>query len=392
MMDKKSFIRETALVGSLAILVGLTILVWTLYRFDRSPQTGEWTRPAGELLESIGVSAIVFGIFNILVGLPDWTKYFEKRLQNIVLDYGYLASLAPDQLRTLQRELLKAMFKDKTIDREGSFVEYFDRHLHKYLGQPFREKVRGVMTYEDTGGDTFLVHDYLSYVLRASGGALQENVRWQNDPEEMVEVVSVNVGIRYPEKHDRAGETECLEMIDSATARARGRLLVECSLDRFRDVDRLIIEVEAMYRVKKSRFQYWDMAGSTRDFSLTINHPRSFAVTLKGFVHNPELTKTEVIPGRYYFECESWMLPNSGVVWRLEPIENVQSFEEYVQAHPLACALPPRRVRSPWIDRIVKLLRRLRGRPRTTAETQKRERTAAQEPVGSDAAHEGTRT
>jgi len=334
-------LREVLLVGVLSISSGLSVLVWTAYRFDRSPTTGEWTLPAGELAQHLGVAAIVFGVFNIIIGLPDWSRYFEKRLQKIVLDYGYLKSLSPEQLRALQRRLVKATFHSDSVDREGSFLDYFDRHLHKYLGQAYRERVRGVMTY-DEDGDFFFVHDFVTYVVRESGGVIQERVIWRNDADEMARVYSVRVAIRFPEGHKRAGECVVLKTIDEKDATANRELLVDCPLTAFKRVDRLIVDVESTYRVKKSRFQHWTMPCSTRDFNLTINHPPNYDVVFASFVHNPELTKQEALPGLFHFECESWMLANSGVAWRLEDSSGLTPLRQYVTSNPLIKSqLPP---------------------------------------------------
>src|SRR5947209_6113949 len=88
--ERISILREVILFGALAIVVGLGVLTWTVYSFGQGPKNNMWTAPAAELFVHLGVAAIVFGLFNIIIGIPDWSRYFEQRLQNIVFKHSYL--------------------------------------------------------------------------------------------------------------------------------------------------------------------------------------------------------------------------------------------------------------------------------------------------------------
>jgi hypothetical protein len=221
------------------------------------------------------------------------------------------------------------------VDRAGSFAEYFDRHLHRHLGEPFRENARCVLTYEDDDDDYFFVHDFVTYVARENRGVIQERVGWQNDVDEIDAVYGVKVAARFPDGHEKAGKSEVLEcsMANDASTKA---LLVNVHLGQFRSIDRLIIEVESTYRVKKSRFYYWEMGLSTRNISITINHPPGHAVIFKAFEHNPELSRQEALATAFHYESESWMLEGSGVAWRLDSQTTpTTTLRERVKANPL---------------------------------------------------------
>ncbi|MBV9494772.1 MAG: hypothetical protein JOZ54_11050 [Acidobacteria bacterium] len=292
-----------------------------------------------ELLVHLGVAAILFGSFNMIIGIPDWSRYFEHRLQNIVFKQNFLKSLSYDQLQQLRRKIVRAMFDNPDIDRAGTFADYFDRHLHHDLGNPFRENVRSVISYEEYEEDSFFVHDFLSYVVRSNRGAIQNSVNWENDADEIERVLEVRVAVRFPDGHKRAGESEVLDMKRATDDSALPpRVVVNCSLADHAGIDGLIIEVEASYLVKRSRFQYWEMSTSTRDFSLTINHQSGYAVIFKAFVHDPALTRVERLTRQFHFECDSWMLAHNGVAWRLEPRAKPASLKEFVLANPLVGA------------------------------------------------------
>jgi|GEM_PF-5676120 len=339
--ERPSILREVILVGVLATVLGFALMTWTVYNFRRDIVTHEWVEPLGELLVHLSVAAIVFGIFNMIIGIPDWSRYFEHRLQNIVFNYSYLSSLSQEQLRRLWRQVIRARFANQDVERSGTFVDYFDRHLHADLGTPYRENVRGVMSYEEHG-DLFFVHDFLSYVARKNRGAIQDSVNWENDDDEIDTVLDVRVGVRFPDGHPRSGEPpEMLETKEGTNENPLPRrVVVSCGLAKYAEVDGLIIEVEARYLVKKSRFQYWEMSTSTRDFSLTINHQSGYAVVFKAFVHDPQLTRIERLTRQFHFECDSWMLAHSGVAWRLEPRTPPSSLRDFVTANPLLGAVP----------------------------------------------------
>ncbi|MFM9785960.1 hypothetical protein, partial [Streptomyces scabiei] len=80
------------------------------------------------LSETLGIAFIALGIINVLIETKDWRNYFERRLQDIVIEQTFLTNLDKERLSALQVGVMKAFFKDPNIDREGSFLNYF--HVH----------------------------------------------------------------------------------------------------------------------------------------------------------------------------------------------------------------------------------------------------------------------
>ena len=177
-------------------------------------------------------------------------------------------------------------------------------------------------------------------MLRSNRGNIQESVGWGNDEDELDTLLSVRVGIRFPDGHSRTGQPEVLASLQATDSNPLPkRNVLNCSLTKYAGLDGLIVEIEATYLVKKTRFQYWDMSTSTRDVSLTINHDVNYGVVFKAFVHDPLLTRVERIPRQFRFECDSWMLTNSGVAWRLEPRASASSLNEFVTSNPIVGAV-----------------------------------------------------
>ncbi len=82
-----------------------------------------------ELSKSIGIAIICFGVFGILVDTKNWRDYFAERLKEIVIEQRYLDSMDLEALSDLQTKVMKAFFRDQSIDKEGSFLNYFKTNL-----------------------------------------------------------------------------------------------------------------------------------------------------------------------------------------------------------------------------------------------------------------------
>ena len=146
-----------------------------------------WTVPKGtssiqhigmSLLETLGVAIFGIGILNIILETNGWRNYFEDRLKHIVIDHSYLTSLDDGTLRGIQTGVFKALFGDKSIDREGSFLEYFDSNLHKYIGAPYREDVTTEIFCKSHDENRWKISQRVTYTCRRSAKGIQDDVRW----------------------------------------------------------------------------------------------------------------------------------------------------------------------------------------------------------------------
>src|SRR2546427_11927107 len=78
--------------------------------------------------------------------------------------------------------LFRSQFRNQAIDKEGSFLKYFESNLHRFISEPFREDVSAEVLMKPCDDGTKLeVLDRVRYVCRSSGGRLQEKVVWRPD-------------------------------------------------------------------------------------------------------------------------------------------------------------------------------------------------------------------
>ena len=167
-------------------------------KLDRSKRNLFYTTHWDELLETLGVAIFGIGILNIILETNGWRNYFEDRLKHIVIDHSYLTSLDDGTLRGIQTGVFKALFGDKSIDREGSFLEYFDSNLHKYIGAPYREDVTTEIFCKSHDENRWKISQRVTYTCRRSAKGIQDDVRWGPGVNEKIDVKSVEIKIRYP--------------------------------------------------------------------------------------------------------------------------------------------------------------------------------------------------
>lgn len=330
-------IKETAiknhawlliLTGIIAVFVSLYFHRETIDNLSQIPSSLTqaktiWCQSRGyntflDLIQSLGIALIGFGLFGILVGTKNWREYFAERLKEVVLEQKFLETMDLDALRDLQTRVMKAFFRDQSIDREGSFLNYFQTNLLKFVSEPYREDVMSELELREVENDSFIMHDRIMYTCRKAGGILQKKVSWRPDPGEFEDVVSLKISIKFPYNHPRKGEVEVLCECPEGIHEGKNleETMVTCSLDKYKEVDQLIVIVESVYKIRPERFHYWQMAHPTKNFIFLITHPKEYTVQLKPLVLEPESVTVSQRDMSASVKCDSWMLPLSGLAYR----------------------------------------------------------------------------
>jgi hypothetical protein len=159
------------------------------------------------LLQTLGVTTFGVGILNIVLETNSWRNYLGDRVKDVIIEQSYLQVMDKDALRTIQTNVFKALFKDKTIDREDSFLDCFHSNLNKYIGASYREDVTTEIICVDADGkNAWKVFQCITYTCRKSSEAIQPDVQWEPDEYENIDVISIIITIRYPYNHERFGK------------------------------------------------------------------------------------------------------------------------------------------------------------------------------------------
>jgi hypothetical protein len=188
--------------------------------------------------------------------------------------------------------------------------------LHGYISAPYREAVSAEIVVQGEVDDCLIIRDRVQYTCRAAANTIQERVTWQPDPDEFESVEYLRIEAQHPAHHERRGDR--VVIFDSKEAGVDvTREPVDCSLEGYRDIDGLVIHIDAQYAVLRERLQYWEMAHPTRNFEFTVVFPDTFELQLKPMVLHDALCNRFISATYGRVTYDSWMLPSAGVAWRL---------------------------------------------------------------------------
>jgi hypothetical protein len=277
-----------------------------------------------DLIRDIGIGCIVLGMFNLILSRADWQEYFEKRLRNIVMGQEFLGSLGASALRQMVRAAIRAQSPGVSVDREGGFLEFFEKHLYQFISAPYRENATAEISYtEDPASpEIFSVIDKFSYTLRNVGSKLQSPIQFELDPSECIDGGEVTISIKIPDQPTEPGKivdlakNVGLEITDSG-----GYRIVRPIPEKYVTLDGIEVKVEATYKASKDRVQTWWILTPTRDLTLILSFPASLNIQVKEFVQAADLANWTRWPGYLKFRYPLWILPGGGIAWGFFPIK-----------------------------------------------------------------------
>jgi hypothetical protein len=314
--EKETRKQNIKLQAAIAILIGLLGISLSAY-------LGESIKPTAPGLLSafltgystLSIALVGFAIFSMLLDSHNWREYFSDRLKEIVLEKEYLKTLDTGTLRQLQTSVLKALFKNPDIDKEGGFLRFFENNLHKYISEPYREDASTEIILKKVLDSGFLFLDKVSYVCRSSGGEIQKHVGYKPDDGEFEEVQFVKISVQYPQYHAKAGEIVVLYEKKDAELQGDLDIGIDASLIEYQGIDGLVVTIESKYIVAKGKFQYWQMAHPTKNFDITIKFPEELGIQFKTLVIEDVVGQVTNEDGYLKFKYDYWLLPQSGLAW-----------------------------------------------------------------------------
>ena len=313
-MSKNSNRSETTpMTWSLLLLLGGLILIFLGLYLEKIPENSSIFKISIDLIKTIGTTLIVSGLFSILLDFKDWRNYFSSRLSEIVVENTYLEKLDSVSLEKLQNDVLKAQFGNNEIDKEGSFLHFFQKHLHKFISQPYREQVSSELVISDLGGSLLQVYDKVSYTCKASANEIQSSVKWASSPGEFEDILNLHIKVFKPGEKIPAIE----EIYDKD--RLTPDFSTEENLAKLKGIDGVRVCIEATYTIKANRFQYWQMAHPTKDFDITINYPKNYTIQHQSLFVDQNNQESTDKPGYFKVKYSGWLLPDSGIAWDLRP-------------------------------------------------------------------------
>lgn len=314
--QKETRNQNIKLQAAIAILIGLLGISLSAYLGESlNPSTSSLLNAFLSGYSTLSIALVGFAIFSMLLDSHNWREYFSDRLKEIVLEKEYLKTLDTFTLRQLQTNVLKALFKNPDIDKEGSFLRFFENNLHKFISEPYREDVSTEIILKEETESGYLFLDKVSYVCRSSGGEIQNHIGYKPDKGEFEEVQLLKISVQYPQHHEKAGEIVVLfdkKDLELQESLAEG---IKAPLSDYQGIDGLVVTIESIYIVAKGKFQYWQMAHPTKNFDITIKYPEKLGIQFKTLVIKDVVGKVTDEEGYLKFKYDYWLLPQSGLAW-----------------------------------------------------------------------------
>lgn len=296
-------------------------------------------------MKDLSIAMVSLGIIGILINLPDWKKYFQRSLAEVVMHQSYLNTLDKEELIGIQKSTLKAFFENEKIDRRGSLLEYCQVKLQKYIGEPYRENVRRHIKLDKADGDGYLHEKSLTYYeCRKAKSHIQHMIPWSNKLSEMNEEVnSIGLYIKCPiglrktcpvkpsckfEKENcgkwnlyEQWETEKIQKAIMQDPKEPGDKSIElvCDLKFYKAIDKLSVKIETDAMLSQESFFVWRMAVPSMGCYLAVSYPIEFRLLHSLF--GADDSELEIVneDGFFAASCKSWLLPKSGLAFQLIP-------------------------------------------------------------------------
>lgn len=299
-------------IGLLSITISLAI--------NTHHPSSFWLAFISNALQTAGLTCCIYVFFNITIDTKNWQDYFRERLKEIIIGNEYLKKLDRENLFNLRLEIYKVIFKTNQITESDSFFNYYNKNIFPIMNSPYRHDTRVNIRFDESEKHyLFRVHDKASYECKSFGGKIQERILWAADPDEFDSIESITFKISDNKSTESAGDFVVLrewkkEEIDRSPDKR-----FEYLLSDFSNRESFTVEVSAVYHIKKCRFQIWKMSYPTQKFTMSVRYPEKYTLQSELLSFSRQHASKTEDPGYFEIKYDSWMLPQSGIVWQLFP-------------------------------------------------------------------------
>jgi hypothetical protein len=329
--------------GGGSILVGAAAILAVIIIEGRWPNSSVPVKYALKFLDHAGIAFLSIGTVGLFLELPEWRKHFEnyfhEQIVATIIDKEYLKTFDPKALTDLQTKTLKAEFKIEDIDREGSFLNFYLTKIQNFIGSPYRENTRGVtkLQYAPGGNESFVVEETISFRCRKLGERIQPEVKWITERDEIDEVRALKILVRVPPElcksptfakdYSQIAKEAVFDMNDKPAemltkyAEGHGHIL---SLEKYKEIDKLFIEMQVTYVVPTYRAFSWSMPYPSKDLEGEIHFPKDLQIFVDLFLDDKvlnfpkdenSLPISEEDRKVYAFNYPGWLLPDDGLAF-----------------------------------------------------------------------------
>lgn len=320
--------RKPVLWGLGSVFLGIVlILLVVLWEEQYPPMSLKSKLPIG-LLTHVGIALLLLGVVAIIVEFKSWRDYFEDRFISIIQKKEFLRTLHRTELLSLVNNVFQAYYRVQNLVYKDSFLEFFNTRIQKYIGDPFRDDVLGIITVQNSDeAGVYVVKEDLGYRCRMvnTGSSIQKTAGWNISRGDIVGALeNYKITLTLPE--DRPKHFNCptnctrdgysLVYNKDHLKSTEGVQGFELSLQEFAQLDKLHVQIHVEYKIVKEKFLAWGMGYPSRGFKTIFNYPEEVEITVETFGMDESRTRKTTQPGLYALSCDSWLLPDYGLAYQ----------------------------------------------------------------------------
>lgn len=200
------FLKQRLTDHRLVLFYAIVMILFGALLIALSLLTGErWTTHFAEIslrfVDHVGVALISIGTIGILLETRDWSNYFQKKIAKTIVQKDYLSTLESNELRTLQGNVLKAIYVLDDVNHEDTLLEYCQQKIHGYIADPYREDVLGFFNIAYTQDmQQYVIEETISYTCRAINKCIQNEVRWTMEAGEILDLSEFEIILKFPQQ------------------------------------------------------------------------------------------------------------------------------------------------------------------------------------------------
>jgi len=255
-----------------------------------------------------------------------------------VIEQNYLNELDDNTLDSLHAKLLQAQFRDSSLGGDESFFAFYNKHIHRYIGAPYREDANVEIKIMDISGiEPWRVESTMEFTCRKNSGKIQQSVVSIPDPSQLLEKITIS--LRRPASTEDIllynsgpeGSNDLVKQADLDLLVTGVRLdavkVGELTND-FTDCNKLKVTIRTVYRMRKPGALTFSVVLPTKRLHMTVSADQKYELVPELFVSQYGDATTRNSSGLLSVQYNDWMLPSNGVIVRMLQKNSPSSMSE----------------------------------------------------------------
>lgn len=281
-----------------------------------------------KVLDHVGLGFFSVAILGVVMELRHMHEYFQHLIERTIIKREFITTLTVEEKEAMQKQSLEAYFGVSELGREGDFYDFFVKKIRSHIGGPFRQDTRFKTVVEpEPDNDFFTVTETISYICKKHSGAIQDEVFWTAEQDEIKEILSFEITTTKPDQSSRTYPFDTASnQCDSSLVPKKDGHGFTLSLQDYASCDGLAIKVEVKYVISRERPFSWTMPYLSNGFSGEIYFPDNLEIFVDLFgMDKSALPKDKSdlpkVGDRNFYEIshQGWLLPDDGFSFYFRP-------------------------------------------------------------------------